>query len=86
VSEALADARAAWQQIKFAETAVAIAEEGYRLERERIRQAQGRPIEVLDSLRQLIEARQELVRAVITFDAAQFRLFVAVGNSPAASR
>lgn len=82
VAEAVSDARAAALQIKAAETAVSIAEEGYKLERERIKQAQGRPIEVLDSLRQLIESRQELVRAVIAFDAAQFRLFVALGNNP----
>lgn len=84
VAESLADARAAARQITTAETAVGIAEEGYRLERERIQQAQGRPIEVLDSLRQLIESRQELVRAVVAFDAAQFRLFVAVGGNPSA--
>ncbi len=82
VADALTDARAAAQQIKTAETAVGIAEEGYRLERERIQQAQGRPIEVLDSLRQLIESRQEVVRAVVAFNAAQFRLFVATGGSP----
>jgi outer membrane protein TolC len=82
VTEAASDARAAALQVKAAETAVKTAEEGYALERERIRQAQGRPIEALDSLRQLIESHQELVRAVIAYDAAQFRLFVALGNNP----
>jgi outer membrane protein TolC len=42
-----------------------------------------RPIEVLDSFRQLLDSRQELLRAVVAFNIAQFRLFVAVGNTPA---
>ena len=37
---------------------------------------------MLDSLWQQIEARQEMVRATIAFNVAQFRLFVAVGNTP----
>lgn len=84
VAEALAAAQAAARQIGQARSAVSIAEEGFRLEAERIRQGQGRPIEVLDSFNQLLDARQEVVRAVVAFDVAQFRLFVAVGNNPAA--
>ena len=84
VAEALAAAQAAALQIGQARSAVSIAEEGFRLESERIRQGQGRPIEVLDSFNQLLDARQELVRAVVAFDVAQFRLFVAVGNNPLA--
>ena len=60
------------------------AEEGFRLETDRIQQGQGRPIEALDSFRQLLDARQELLRAIVGFDTAQFRLFVALGNNPAA--
>jgi hypothetical protein len=44
----------------------------------------GRPIETLDSFNQLLDARQELVRAVVAFDIAQFRLFVAAGSNPLA--
>jgi outer membrane protein TolC len=84
VAEALAAAQAAALQIGQARAAVTTAEEGFRLEAERIRQGQGRPIEVLDSFNQLLDARQELVRAVVAFDIAQFRLFVAVGNNPLA--
>jgi outer membrane protein TolC len=87
VTEALADARAAARQIGIAEQSVAAAEEGYRLELERIKQGAptlGRPIEVLDSFEQLITARQELLRAIVAFDAAQFRLFVALGSNPLA--
>ena len=83
VAEALADARAAAAQVKTAEAALAAAEEGFRLEVQRIRQGPpAYPIELLDSFRQLLESRLELVRAVVAFDVAQFRLFVAMGNTP----
>ena len=82
VVTAQAEARAAARQTDVARTAVAAAEDGFRLETERIRQGQGRPIETLDSFRQLLDARQELIRAVVAFDTAQFRLLVAVGNDP----
>lgn len=82
VSDAHADARAAATQIGTAEQALAAAAEGFRLERERIRQGPVRPLEALDSFRQLLESRLEVVRATVEFNAAQFRLFVAVGNTP----
>jgi len=82
VTEAQADARAAYRQVGLTRVALSNAEEGYKLETERIKQGQGRPIEVLDSLQQLIDARLELVQAVITYDTAQFRLFVATGSTP----
>src|SRR5205085_6932730 len=82
VVEAQAAARTAARQIPVAGAALARADEGFRLEMERIRQGQGRPIEVLDSFQQLLDARQEVVRATVAFDVAQFRLFVAVGNNP----
>jgi len=83
VAESLAMTRAAARQIETATTSLSAAEEGFRLESERIRQGEGRrPIETLDSFRQLLESRQELLRAVIAFNVAQFRLFVAVGQTP----
>ena len=85
VAESSAEARAAARQIETTTEALAIAEEGFRLESERIRQGLGRPIETLDSFRQLLDSRQELVRAVVAFDVAQFRLFVAVGSNPLAA-
>ncbi len=85
VTESLTDARAAAVQIKTAEAALVTAEEGFKLESERIKQPPlGRPIEIIDSFRQLLESRQELLRAVVTFNIAQFRLFVAVGSNPLA--
>lgn len=82
VASAVADARAAASQMATARAALADAEEGYKLEAERIRQAQGLPIEVLDSFRQLLDSRLELLRATIAFNVAQFRLYVALGRTP----
>lgn len=82
VVEAHAEVRAAERRFETASAAVSVAEEGFRLETDRIKQAQGRPIEVLDSFRQLLDARLEVLRAVVAFDTAQFRLFAAVGNTP----
>jgi outer membrane protein TolC len=83
VAEAVAGARAAATQMATAEGALATAEDGFALEMSRIKQAGPvRPIEVLDSFRQLLDTRQQLLRAVIAFNIAQFRLFVAVGRTP----
>ena len=88
VLDALADARAAARQLDVARTAVLNANDGFQLDLQRIKAGQGvgrnaaRPIELLDSFNDILEARQALVAAVTEFDVAQFRLFVAVGSNP----
>ena len=82
VAEAHAQVQAEARQIETTTAALAVAEDGFRLESERIKQAQGRPLEALDSFRQLLDARLGLLRAVVAFDTAQFRLFAAVGSTP----
>lgn len=82
VAAAQADAQAAARQIAVARSALSDAEDGFKLESERVRRGEGRPIEALDSFRQLLDTRLEVLRAVLAFNAAQFRLYVAVGNTP----
>lgn len=82
VAEAHAQVQAAVQQVETATAAVSVAEEGFRLETERIKQAPGRPLEVLDSFRQLLDARLEVLQAIVRFDIAQFRLYAATGCTP----
>jgi outer membrane protein TolC len=82
VAEGQSAAETAQRQIDAAQPAVAAAQEGFRLETERIKLGQGRPIETLDSFRQLLESRLELARAIVAFDIGQFQLFVALGNNP----
>jgi outer membrane protein TolC len=85
VAEAQAEAQSAARQIDLARSAATTAEEGYNLDKQRIGQGQGRPIETLDSLRQLIDSRQDLVRAITAYNVAQFRLYAAVGSDPRTS-
>lgn len=85
VSEALADVKSAARQIELSRRAVVVAEEGYKLEMQRIRAGGpklGLPIEVLDSYDLLLTAQKEYLRAIIDFDITQFRLFVATGSNP----
>lgn len=82
IAEAVADAQAAARQIEMTRTQLAAAEDGFREEMARIKQAVGRPLEAIDSFRQLLDARQDILVAVIAYNMAQYRLFVAVGLSP----
>lgn len=82
IGEAVAAARAARAQLDAARNAQAAAQEGAAEELKRIRGTVGRPLEALDSARQLTESRLELIRAITEFNVAQFRLWVAVGGSP----
>jgi outer membrane protein TolC len=79
---AQAACKAASRQIDAARSALDAASEGYQLEAARIKLGEGHPIETLDSFRQLLDARLDLLRATISFDVAQFQLFVALGGTP----
>jgi len=67
------------EQIKIAEDGVKVAQESYQLNAERIREAKGLPIEDLQSLQALDQARREYVRAVIDYNSAEFTLLWALG-------
>jgi outer membrane protein TolC len=88
VSTALAAAKAAQNQIELARRELASAELGYDADLERTlfrgaaRPRDVLPIEVLNSLNLLAEARVNLVRAMVLFDQSQFRLWVALGSPP----
>jgi outer membrane protein TolC len=49
----------------------------------RVRGREALPIELLDSLRQVIEARRDYLIAIIGYNRAEVRLYVALGNPPA---
>ena len=82
VSEALALVQSRRVEMEAARQQLIIASQGFRLDLLRTRANQGLPLETLDNLRLLVEARMELVRAVIAYNEAQFGLYVAVGCSP----
>ncbi len=85
VAESLAQIRSERTRIETARKRLATAQEGFAEEMARIKQGEGRPLEVLDSTRQLTESRLELIRAITGHNVAQFRLLAAVGTPPGAA-
>lgn len=68
------------QQVALAEQAVKAAEDSYRRNQLRIDNAQGLPIEALQSIQALGLARREYLRAVSDYNLAQFQLLRAIGG------
>lgn len=67
------------RQIAIAEEGIQAAGRSFERNLERIRNAEGLPLEVLQSIQALTQARREYLRAVLAYDEAQFRLHRAVG-------
>ena len=82
VASAKADALARREQIRLTVDELATSEDGFHKDEERARQARGLPIELLNNLDLLIKSREDLIDAVIGFNQAQLRLFVALGSPP----
>jgi outer membrane protein TolC len=82
VSASLADALAARNEINIARRELATADLGFKEDLERSRQNLGLPIEVLNSLTLLAEARVHLIHALVHYDQAQFSLWVSLGSPP----
>jgi outer membrane protein TolC len=88
VSRALAGARASLNEIELARRGLAAAELSFRADLDRTMFRGGNrprdvlPIEVLNSLNLLGDARVDLIRALVKFDQSQFRLWVALGSPP----
>ncbi len=79
VAEAQAEASARREQLSAAREAIAAAEDSYRRNRERIREGQGLPIEVLQSIQALDESLRRYTTIVADYNRAQFRLQRALG-------
>jgi outer membrane protein TolC len=82
VAAAQAEALARRRQLDLDLARVERAKAAYREDFLRIRNRQGRPIELMYSLRLLTAARQALVMAIVQYDQAQYQLFVALGQPP----
>ena len=79
VAEAYAQMRSRKKQIAVAERGISAAQDSYRRNLERIREGQGLPIEVLQSIQALDQAQREHLRAITDYNTAQFRLHRALG-------
>ena len=82
VSAAYGVAIARRRQAAIAQQQLTTAETGFREELLRTRGGIGLPIEVVNSLDLLTRARQDIITALVEYNEAQFRLFVALGNPP----
>ncbi len=79
VAEAAVQVESRRQQIHVSEEAIAIARLSYDRNLSRIRDGQGLPIEALQSIQALNTAQREYLRAVMSYNEAQFRLHRALG-------
>jgi outer membrane protein TolC len=71
-------------QIDAAEKAVRASQEAYSQDLIRIKGGQGLPLEVVDSMRLLARSRYDYLDSIIEYNRAQFQLWVALGQPPAA--
>ncbi len=82
VVSAKAESLALRSRVTNARFGLQSAEQGYLLDQARLRESLARPIEALDSLRLLSDARVSLIEAVTRANQAQFALFVSLGAPP----
>ncbi len=82
VSSARAESLALRSQVTNAKFGLMTAEDGYKQDQARLRESLSLPIEALDSLRLLGEARISLIEAVTRANRTQFALFVSLGAPP----
>ena len=81
VVAASADVASYRQQVDLARESIAAAKESYELNEQRIRENEGLPIELLQSISALADARDAYTEAVANYHRAQYRLLRAMGNS-----
>lgn len=79
IVEAEALVQAKRDQISSAESAITAAKDSYRRNQERILNAQGLPIEVLQSITALDQAQRLYATTIADYNRAQFRLYRALG-------
>jgi outer membrane protein TolC len=79
VAEAYSQVRARQRQIAIAQAGIQAATDSFRRNYQRIREGQGLPIEVLQAIQALDQARREYLRSVADYDESQFRLYRAIG-------
>jgi outer membrane protein TolC len=79
IMQAHAQVQSRHRQITVAEAGITAAENSYKRNMARIRDGEGLPIEVLQSIQALDQARREYLRTVVDYNDAQFRLHRALG-------
>ena len=80
VVAAAADVDGYRQQVEIAHDAIAVARQSYELNNQRIRESEGLPIELLQSIAALAEAQTAHAQAAANYNQAQYRLMGAMGS------
>jgi outer membrane protein TolC len=80
VREAYASTRSRRGQLPLADSAVERATQAYELQRERIYDKQGLPLEALQAMQALASADLARIDTLVSYDLAQIRLHTALGN------
>ena len=80
VREAYASTQSRRGQLPLADAAVEHASQAYELNRERIYDKQGLPLEALAAMQVLATAELARIDALVGYDLAQIRLHTALGN------
>lgn len=83
VAEGQARVSARYEQIDASEKAVRASMSAYSQDLIRIKGGQGLPLELIDSLRLLGQSRNDYLDAIVDYNLAQVRLWVALGRPPA---
>ncbi len=83
VADAYVRTHVHFAQLAVTENAVVSGDRAFREDFRRIQGGVGRPIELLESLRLLAQARYSYLDAVAFYNAAQIDLYVALGQPPA---
>jgi outer membrane protein TolC len=81
VASALLDLRAAEKNVRTSETAVAAADEDYRVASLRYQSGKGINVEVLDAQSALVRAQSDRIQALYDYVVSEDRLALAVGSS-----
>jgi len=80
VVAAAADVSAYRRQVEIAGDAISVAQQSYQLNDQRIRESEGLPIELLQSIAALAESQTAYAKAAANYNQAQYRLMGAMGN------
>ena len=83
VADAYARTQARAAQLDLRERAVTASELGFQQDLKRAYAGEGRPIEVLDSLRLRAIAQQDYLDTIASYNQAHYELYVAIGQPPA---
>lgn len=74
---------ARFARIGSCELAITSGSKAFEEDMQRIKGAEGLPLEAIDSLRLLARSRLEYLNAILDYNEAQFQLYVALGKPPA---